>query len=88
MTEWSVVVVIIALIGLIASVAKPIITLNTSIVKLTERVSVTTKALDDLTDHNIEAHKRMWNRIDEHDDRIKDHGARIEKIESSMGRSC
>lgn len=88
MTEWSVVVVIIALIGLIASVAKPIITLNTSIVKLTERVSVTTKALDDLTDHNIEAHKRLWNRIDEHDDRIKDHGARIEKIESRMGRSC
>lgn len=88
MTEWSVVVVIIALIGLIASVAKPIITLNTSIVKLTERVSVTTKALDDLTDHNIEAHKRIWNRIDEHDDRIKDHGARIEKIESRMGRSC
>lgn len=88
MTEWSVVVVIIALIGLIASVAKPIITLNTSIVKLTERVSVTTKALDDLTDHNIEAHKRMWNRIDEHDDRIKDHGARIEKIESRIERSC
>ena len=48
MTEWGVVGVIIAVVGLFFTVGKPVITLNTSITKLTVTVDRLQKDYDDL----------------------------------------
>jgi len=82
MNEWNVVTVIIALVGLGAAVMKPMLTLNTSIVKLTARMENVSQGLDDLNDKNTENHKRIWDRMDEHGDQLKDHEKRIDHLEN------
>ena len=47
MTEWGVVAVIIALVGLIATIVKPMLNLNTSIVQLTTQLQDVLKSFDD-----------------------------------------
>lgn len=82
MNEWGVVGVIIALVGLGATVLKPIITLNTSIVKLTERMERVSGDLNEINRQNTENHKRIWDRIDEHGDKLLDHEERIDHLEN------
>ena len=82
MTEWGVVGVIIALVGFGVTVLKPILTLNTSIVKLTERMEHVSHELNQLTDQNTENHKRIWQRIDEHGEMLNDHEQRLDHFEN------
>lgn len=82
MTEWGVVGVIIALAGLGVTIIKPILTLNTSIVKLTERMEHVTGELNQLTDQNTENHRRIWLRIDEHEELLTDHERRLDHFEN------
>lgn len=83
MTEWGVVGVIIALVGLVMTVVKPLLTLNTSIVKLTARMESVSRGLDELNDRNTENHKRIWDRMDEHRDTLNDHERRIDHLENA-----
>ena len=77
MTEWTVVTVIIALVGFLAAVIKPIITLNTNITKLTAAVSTLQENLEKLTTKNNESHDRIWCRLDQHAGRLSDHETRL-----------
>ena len=81
MTEWGVVGVIVALVGLLVTVVKPILNLNTSMVRLTEEMKHINRGLGDLNDRNTENHKRIWDRVDEHGDTLKDHEKRIQHLE-------
>lgn len=71
MTEWGVVTVLVALVGFVATVVKPIINLNTSITKLTEIVDRMSKDLDELTKRNADTHARIFERLEDHETRIK-----------------
>lgn len=82
MTEWGVVGVIIALVGLGATILKPMLTLNSSIVRLTERMEHVSSELNELNEKNNQNHKRIWDRIDEHGDSLKDHERRIDHLEN------
>ena len=82
MTEWGVVGVIIALVGLFVTIVKPLLTLNTSMVKLTEEMKHVNKGLNDLNDKNTENHKRIWDRIDDHGEQLLDHERRIDHLEN------
>ena len=81
MNEWGVVVVIIALAGLLTAVIKPIISLNTTITKLTYVVDRLQKDFAGFGDKNTEAHRRLWEKTKEHDETLQDHGYRIASIE-------
>lgn len=77
MNEWGVVSVIIALIGLIFTVGKPIISLNTSIVKLTQAVERLQTDTDNLRANaakletgNRESHARLFQRVENHETRL------------------
>lgn len=83
MTEWQVVGVIVVLLGLTATVIKPIVTLNSSITRLTELCSFLEKNIEDLTRKNGEAHDRLWHRTDEHDAKLQVHETRIALLESA-----
>lgn len=71
--EWTVVTVIIALVGLFMTVGKPIITLNGSITHLQD-------AIDDLRE-NI---KVLTGRTDSQEEKLQDHETRISILEEKQ----
>lgn len=81
MTEWAVVGVIIALVGLVAAVAGPMLKLNTTLVNATLELKHLKENLKEALTQNTDAHKRLWKEIDRHDEQIKDHDRRIQRIE-------
>lgn len=81
MTEWGVVVVIITLLGFISGIVTPLLKLNTSIVKLLNSVDALDKSLGNLIESNARTHKRLWDRLDEHDDTLNKHETRLAVIE-------
>ena len=81
MNEWSVVLVIISLVGLGAAIIKPILSLNTAIVKLTEAVKELQKDMADFVNGNHNSHVRIHERIDGCNEAIRNHENRIEKLE-------
>lgn len=83
MSEWGVVGVLIAVVGLFFTVGKPVITLNTSITKLTVTVDRLQKDYDDLKKQahsevndlavkNSDSHRRIHDKLDDHEQRITD----------------
>lgn len=86
--EWTIVTVVIALVGLFLTVGKPIISLNTNIVKLNVSLDALSKRADkhehDLQEHRAhahESHQRLWAHNMEQDEKIAAHERRIDKLE-------
>ena len=71
--EWTVVTVIIALVGLFMTVGKPVITLNSSITHLQD-------AIDELRE-NI---KVLTGRTDSQEEKLQDHETRISILEEKQ----
>ena len=77
MTEWTVVGVIVTLAGLIVAIVKPLLTLNGSIVRLTEEVGNILSGLEGFKKRYVEnltelktADKKMQEKLDNHEVRI------------------
>ena len=81
MTEWGVVGVIIALVGLIAVLVKPMISLTQSITKLTVMLEQVAGDMSELTEKNSKGHERLWKKSDEQDGRLDNHEHRITVLE-------
>lgn len=71
--EWTVVTVIIALVGLFMTVGKPVITLNSSITHLQD-------AIDELR----EDIKVLTGRTDSQEEKLQDHETRISILEEKQ----
>lgn len=71
--EWTVVTVIIALVGLFMTIGKPIITLNGSITHLQD-------AIDELR----EGIKVLTGRTDSQEEKLQDHETRISILEEKQ----
>ena len=83
MNEWTVITVLIALIGLFVTVAKPIVGLNGTITRLSENVERLEAQLTELSAHNADAHRRLWERGDAQARRLEDHETRISVLEQT-----
>ena len=81
MNEWSVVTVIVVLSGLVISFLKPLISLNSTLTRLTEAVRVLEKELASIAGKNSEAHARLWKKEQEQDALLLAHEKRITSIE-------
>lgn len=81
MDNWSVFLVIAALVAFLATVVPPIVKLNSSITKLTDCFDSLTKQLAKIEKKNDESHDKMWAEINDHDDTINNHETRIQLIE-------
>lgn len=81
MTEWSVVGVLIAVVGLIAAVAKPMLSLNTSITRLTTLLDSLRQELRNMGDHNAKGHDRLWRKLEQQEETIESHEHRITVLE-------
>ena len=73
--------VLIALVGLGASIIKPIVTLTQSITKLTVVVEQVERELAQQAAHSQESHKRLWAHNDAQDQLLDDHEKRISILE-------
>ena len=81
MSEWTVVTVIVVMVGLIASILKPLISLNSTMTRLTEAVDRLEQNMESLTGRNSESHARLWRKSEEHEERLNDHETRLKMIE-------
>lgn len=77
MTEWGVLGVIITVVGLLATVIKPIIDLTRSITKLTVVVENLSKDMETQRKSN----SKLWAHNDEQDAKIMDHETRLQLLE-------
>ena len=79
--EWTVVTVLVAVVGLFATVGAPVIKLNSNITRL----NVTLEQLkQDMAQQKLsakEAHARLWRHNDAQDEQIADHEKRIMILE-------
>lgn len=82
MTEWAVVGVIVVLVGLVASIVKPMLILNTTITTLTSQVQQLAESRSAFEEKSRRSHDKLHGRIDEADDRLDDHERRITKLET------
>ena len=86
MTEWGVVGVIIALVGFGITVIKPIINLNTTIVKLTQIVETLGADVAELTSRNSKSHDRIFETLGRHETKLNDHETRLTVLEKEVKR--
>ena len=81
MTEWGVVGVIIALVGLGAAIIKPVLALNTSITRLNLTLEQLQRDVGTMTTKNSKSHERIWDKLEEQGGALEDHERRIDSLE-------
>ena len=79
--EWTIVTVIVVLIGLGVSICTPIIKLNTTIVKLMSSLDALSKTMESFDSKNTESHRRIWDHETKQDEVLTDHENRLNLIE-------
>jgi len=86
--EWTVVTVIVALVGLFITVGKPIVNLNQNLVTLNLRLEHMEKnqkdqdaALAKQAEAAHQSHEKLWDHNDEQDKRLDDHEHRLSTLE-------
>ena len=79
--EYTVVTVIIALVGLLVAVTTPIIRLNTTVTKLTVTVDHLARQVAELEDSNHASKAKLWEHNDAQDKQLSDHESRIKVLE-------
>lgn len=79
--EWTVVTVLIAIVGLVAVLVKPMLSLDTTMTKLVVAVDVLNDKMKDFTDRNSESHERLFKKQEEQENRLDDHEGRISNLE-------
>lgn len=81
MTQWDVVTVLVAVVGLFATVGAPVIKLNATMTRLSTLVEALEKKVDNQAASSKESHRRLWEHNDEQDGKIADHEKRITILE-------
>lgn len=81
MDYWDVVVVIIALVGLFFTIGKPILTLISSMDKLSFTCAELSNKFGTFERDNKDSHKRLWEHNEIQDNTLNDHEQRISHLE-------
>lgn len=86
MTEYGVVVIVVAMLTTAITIGAPILKLNTAITRLIVKLDNLGGDLDSLEKHNHESHRRIWEKNDEQDEKLADHETRLKVIEKVKER--
>lgn len=86
MNEWTVVGVIVVLLGLLGTVTAPMIKLNTTLTKLNDKFETLDIKLTDVTESNHDSHKRLWEHEEAQDNTLHNHETRIQILEGHAPR--
>lgn len=88
MTEWNIVTVVVVIVGLIGTVAAPLVKntramtqLSGEIKNLIYRIGQNEKETDELKNKASHRHKQIFERLDEQGEKINNHEGRISALE-------
>lgn len=81
MNEWTVIGVLVTIVGLFFTVGKPIINLNTNITILNEGIKAINKRQDKFEDDSKTEHNDIWKHEDEQDKAIAEHAMRLHDLD-------
>jgi len=81
MPEWTVVTVIVTLVGLFAAIIKPLINLNTTLTTLITELKALRNDFKEHTEDNSASHRRLRGAVDDLDARIDNHEVRLTIVE-------
>lgn len=81
MTQWDIVTVLAAVVGLFAAVGAPVIRLNATMTRLSTLVETLEEKVDSQAASSKESHRRLWAHNDEQDGKLNDHEKRITILE-------
>lgn len=84
MNEWGVVGVLVTLLGMIAVITGAVVYIVSSITKVTETCVHMQQEIANERDLNIESHKKIWGRIDKHDNMLAEHDKEIYGIKMML----
>jgi len=82
--EWTVVTVIIALVGFVATFVGAAIKFTTIVIRLDCSVKQFSETAKDLTFKNTESHARIWEHNKSQDEKIEDHAQIINNHETRL----
>lgn len=68
--EWTVVTVLVVLVGLIAAISRPLLNWNTNLTENTMAIKGLTEAVKGNENRNEKEHGEIWNELDKHDGRL------------------
>jgi len=81
LSEWTVITVLIAVVGLLVTVTAPVIKLMGTITRLSCSVEDLRGDIETLTSKNAQSHTRLWEHNKEQDLKISGHEGRIGTLE-------
>ena len=79
--EWEVVTVIIALVGLLTTVTKPIMKLTKTITELNDTCQNLEERMEKFENQNQDSHVKIWAHNDKQDEQLAEHENRISLLE-------
>lgn len=83
--EWTVVGVLVVLIGLIVSIVRPLIKWNTCLTENTMAIKGLTDSIKGNEQINTEEHNELWGVCDKHGEKLNEHDTRITVLEKEKG---
>ena len=86
MTEYGVIIIVVAMLTTAITIGAPVIKLNTAITRLIVKLDNLGADMDALEAHNHESHRRIWAKNDEQDDKLANHETRLKVIEKERER--
>lgn len=93
MTEWNIVTVIVVIVGLIGTVAAPLMKntramtqLGAEIKNLIYRIEINEKETNEIKVKASSRHKEIFERLDEQGEKINNHEGRISALEHKEGK--
>ena len=81
--EWTVVTVLIAIVGFVIAVSTPLIKNTRAMTELTVTLGILNEQIKRMEMKNEDEHKDFQEQLDEHDDKINDHETRLTVIEKT-----
>ena len=81
MTEWSIVTVIVVLLGLVVTVMTPLLKLNGNITRLNATLETLDRRMNKIEQENRASHTRLWTKNTEQDGRLNEHDQRLLLLE-------
>lgn len=79
--EWTIVTVIVVLLGLVVTVMTPLIKLNSSLTKLNVTLTALDVRMTRIETDNHNSHARIWTKNEEQDGRLANHDQRLVLLE-------
>lgn len=81
----TVMIALVTIVGLFVAVGKPIIDLNKNLVEINLTIKTIEKTQLSYESDNTKSHGRIWSKLDDHDDEIKNTKETLAEIKGKIG---